>query len=128
MIRDGKQSGVTDINNFYFVSTLMKFFIYIFFLSAIFFPGRSQGVIKKYPVPGYELRIKDYIDSLRIVDTHEHLSDPDLLRESNLLDFFLLFHHYNYDDLVSAGMPDSLFNPLFIEPLTPKEKWKLIEP
>ena len=80
------------------------------------------------PVPGYEHRIRNYIDSLRIVDTHEHLFDPDQVKNTNFFDFMLLVHQQSYEDLISSGMPDTLFNSLFNKPLAPKDKWKIIEP
>ncbi|MGB4293251.1 MAG: amidohydrolase family protein [Bacteroidales bacterium] len=73
-------------------------------------------------------RLKEYIDTLRIIDTHEHLLNPDFLRKTNILDFFLLMNHYYYDDLISAGMPEELFNKLYNGNMPPEEKWKLIEP
>jgi predicted TIM-barrel fold metal-dependent hydrolase len=106
----------------------MKYFLTLLFLIFFTAPGSSQIRIRSSPSPGYEERIKEYIDTLRIVDTHEHLADPSLVKKSNMLDFFLLLHHYYYDDLVSSGLPDSIFNLLFNKPLKPKEKWRLIEP
>jgi hypothetical protein len=78
--------------------------------------------------PGYEKRIKSYIDSLRVVDTHEHMFEPEKLRNTNFLDFTLMLHQNSWDDLISAGMPDSLYNYLYNKPLPASEKWKLIEP
>ncbi|MBG0857866.1 MAG: hypothetical protein IQL11_00075, partial [Bacteroidales bacterium] len=89
---------------------------------------KAQVQPKSLPAPGYELRISKYVDSLRIIDTHEHLFDPDLLKGTYFVDFMLLFQQNGYDDLKSAGLPDSLFNKLFNEPLTAVQKWKLIEP
>lgn len=88
----------------------------------------SQVQIRNLPLPGYEKHIKDFIDSIRIIDTHEHLSDPEILKKSNFLDFFLLLHNYNYNDLISAGLTNSHFEELFNQPLMPKEKWKILEP
>lgn len=79
-------------------------------------------------MPGYEKHIKDYIDSMRIIDTHEHLLDPDLLKQSYFLDFMLLLHQYNFNDFVSSGLPVSRSDELFNQPLTPKEKWKILKP
>jgi len=87
----------------------------------------SSG-IKTLPAPGYEIRIRSYIDSLRVIDTHEHLFTPEIIKGSYFLDFMLLFQPNSYQDLLSAGMPDSLFTPLFNEDLKPLEKWRLIQP
>ncbi|MBG0859258.1 MAG: amidohydrolase family protein [Bacteroidales bacterium] len=90
--------------------------------------GKGQDNIVLSPLQGYEQRISKYVDSLRIIDTHEHLFDPRYLKQTNFLDFILLFQQSGYDDLISAGMPDTLFNTLFNKPLTPVQKWKIIEP
>jgi len=75
-----------------------------------------------------ELRIRSYIDSLHIFDTHEHLYDPVLINKSGITDFTILLLENGYNDLVSSGMPDSLYNSLYGKSLPPSEKWKLIEP
>ena len=106
----------------------MKFQTILIILLSVSFPGRTQQQLTPSLVPGYEHHIRTYIDSLRIVDTHEHLFDPEQLKNSNFLDFMLIVHQQGYEDLKSAGMPDSLFNLLFNRPLTPKDKWDKIEP
>ena len=80
------------------------------------------------PVPGYEKRIKSYIDSLRIVDTHEHMFEPENLHNTNFLDFTLFLHQNSWDDLISAGMPDTVYDYLYNKPLPAADKWRLIEP
>lgn len=79
-------------------------------------------------IPGFENRIKRYVDSLHVVDTHEHLFTPEIVNGSNFADLMLLFQQNGYDDLISANMPRSLFDSLYNEPLTPTQKWKFIEP
>lgn len=101
---------------------------FLIILLVIAYPGRTYGQVGNSPVPGYEIRIRNYVDSLRVIDTHEHLFTPEIVKGSYFLDFTLLFQPNGYDDLKSAGLPDSLFNPLFNESLTPVKKWKLIEP
>jgi predicted TIM-barrel fold metal-dependent hydrolase len=88
----------------------------------------SNAQIRPGPAPGYDLRIKNYIDSLKIVDTHEHLFDPELIKNSSLTDFMLLLHHYNFSDFVSAGLNPGLFNALVDDSLTVTEKWKIVKP
>ena len=95
---------------------------------SLYYPCTAQQSSAFAPVPGFETRIRKYIDSLRIIDTHEHLIGPEMLRESFFLDFSLLFMQNGYDDLVSAGMPDTLFDVIFNEPLTPVRKWQIMEP
>lgn len=106
----------------------MKFKLTFIILFAVTYPGGGQGQIKTSQQAGYEYQIRNFVDSLRIIDTHEHLIDPDIIKRSYILDFSLLFMQNGYDDLISAGMPDSLYSDLFNEPLTPTQKWKLIEP
>jgi predicted TIM-barrel fold metal-dependent hydrolase len=79
-------------------------------------------------VPGYEQRIRKYVDSLRVIDTHEHLFTPEIINGSFFLDFMLLFQQNGYYDLLSAGMPGNLFDTLFNTPLTPLQKWSFIDP
>jgi len=123
-----QRNHFVNLGNQDFSNENMKFFLIFIILFTIAAPGRSQIRIRSFPAEGYEERIKEYIDTLRIIDTHEHLADPSLVKKSNMLDFFLLLHHYYYDDLVSSGLPDSIFNLLFNKPIRPKEKWRLIEP
>src|SRR5512133_3460167 len=107
---------------------LMKIKITFLILFILSFTARGQNPTISSGGTGYENRIRSYIDSLKIIDTHEHLLDPQIIKGSYFLDFSLLFQQNGYDDLVSAGMPDSLFDDLFNEPLSPVQKWKLIEP
>jgi len=52
-------------------------------------------------------RIQSEVESIALVDTHEHIMlETD--RENYALDFSYLFGHYNSSDLVSAGMPPRL--------------------
>jgi len=106
----------------------MKFRLIIFIILAVASSLRGEGHAKSSQQPGYEIRIRNFIDSLWIIDTHEHLMDPEIIKKSYCLDFSMLFLQNGYDDLVSAGMPDSLFTVLFNEELTPAQKWKIINP
>lgn len=106
----------------------MKFPITLFVLLTVALSGRAQELTKSSLVPGYESRIRNYVDSLRVIDTHEHLFTPEIIEGSYFLDFMLLFQPNGYDDLKSAGMPDSLFNSLYNQTSSSVKKWKLIEP
>ena len=104
---------------------------YRFLLSVNILIFLSYAAIAQYgltPNAGYEKRIREYIDTLRIIDNHEHLLPPEILKESSFFDFMSLFQQYGYDYLISAGMPPDNFNSLFNEPLSPQKKWKIIEP
>jgi predicted TIM-barrel fold metal-dependent hydrolase len=106
----------------------MKFRFTLIILMVFTVSGRPDEGLQAEVIPGYEQRIRDFIDSLKIVDTHEHFYNPEFLRKTNLLDIGLLLQQNNYDDLISSGMPDTLFNYMFNMPLGGNEKWKLIEP
>lgn len=107
---------------------LMKKLILYIFLICFCITSNAQSYNPLNRSEETTIRIKEYIDTLRIIDTHEHLLNPDFLRKTNILDFFLLMNHYYYDDLISAGMPEELFNKLYNGNMPPEEKWKLIEP
>lgn len=70
----------------------------------------------------------EYIDSLDIFDTHEHL-EPSSIRENRKVDIFnVLFNQYVSNDLISAGMKVSDYN-ILIDQVTPLEvKWNAIAP
>jgi uncharacterized protein len=94
----------------------------IIFLFLNGFPGPHK------PREGYEQRIRACVDTLRVFDTHEHMFNPEALRATNFLDFSLLLHQNSYDDLLSAGMPRTVFNDLFNKPLSATDKWNIIKP
>ncbi|HOK75698.1 MAG TPA: amidohydrolase family protein [Bacteroidales bacterium] len=106
---------------------MKKFIVYIF-LFCFCITGKAQSDYLSYRTEETARKLKEYIDTLKIIDTHEHLLNPDFLRKTNILDFFLLMNHYYYDDLLTAGMPEEFFNKLYNGNMPPEEKWKLIEP
>ena len=73
--------------------------------------------------------LQAYIDSLRIVDTHEHLqleSDWVKLEEDVLAQW--LTHYFPYD-MVSAGLPATLYEGPVRDSSKPlAERWKIVEP
>jgi predicted TIM-barrel fold metal-dependent hydrolase len=91
-------------------------------------------------MPSTELyrAVKEQIDAVPVVDSHEHiyLPEDDYLRME--CDFARLLAHYTIDDLVSAGMPITNFTEFQEtggailraggEPLDPDEKWEHISP
>lgn len=106
----------------------MKFRLLILIILTAACSLRGEGQPGSLQQAGYELRIRNFIDSLWIIDTHEHLLDPEVIKNSCCMDFSLLFLQNGYDDLRSAGLPDSLFNHLFNEEHSPVEKWELMSP
>lgn len=89
-----------------------------------------NGQVRVYPVAeaGYEQRIKDYIESMSIVDTHEHLVSQKGIGQSGMLDFMLLFHQYADDDIKSSGMSKPTFETLLKDSLTVSQKWTVMKP
>ena len=69
--------------------------------------------------------IYDYIRTLPIIDTHEHLPEFERLRPRNdVIAEFLT--HYLSVDLVSAGLSNKNLRLLRGDTLSIAEKWKLI--
>jgi len=91
-------------------------------------PVSAQINVRQAPLPGYEKRISEYVDTIRIIDSHEHLADPQIVQQLYFLDFMLLLHQYCYNDLISSGLPKKHFDELFNQTLPPKEKWDIIAP
>lgn len=98
----------------------------ILLLSCISAVG--QVLIHPEPMKGFEQRIRRHVDTLWVVDTHEHLSNPDGLRGSAKADFMLLLQQYTDDDIKSAGMSKPAFARLLTDSLTVPEKWKIVKP
>lgn len=91
--------------------------------------GIMQGQSRSISEAGYEYRIRKYIDTLRIIDNHEHLNTPHIIKNGYFTDFMMFFYLSGFDDLVSAGMPDTLFDRLYNdEMLKPVQKWNIVEP
>lgn len=93
------------------------------------FLAQAQVRIYPDPKPGYEQRIREHIQNMRIVDTHEHLIDPGGVPRSSMFDFTLLLHQYADDDIKSAGMPKAVFDGMIADrSLTVIQKWNLVKP
>ena len=103
--------------------------VLLFFL-LIFVPHLSGAQVQIRPLPskGYEERINDFINNMKVVDTHEHLLSLSQLKQRTTLDFMLLLHHYSADDIISAGLPSKLFAKLRKDSLTVKQKWDILKP
>jgi predicted TIM-barrel fold metal-dependent hydrolase len=80
-------------------------------------------------MPASNDALSEYIFSLRIIDTHEHIPDESVAC-ADTLGFFNFFEHYVSSDLVSAGMPraslEAMRNP--DNGLSPEERWALMAP
>lgn len=80
------------------------------------------------PKAGYDRRIRDFVNSMEIVDTHEHLINPETIKKDWPLDFMLLLNHYADDDIKSGGMPTVDFDNLLKDSLSVKDKWTKVAP
>jgi uncharacterized protein len=89
------------------------------------FAVQAQVQIKPLPKAGYEKRIREYVDNMKVVDTHEHL---DLPSDGGTRDFMHLLGQYVRCDFGSGGLPDEVYNKLTSGDFTPKEKWNMLAP
>ncbi len=89
---------------------------------------RAQLPLRPLPQPGFAERLGTYVDTMVIVDTHEHLMDQKTVRDHMPLDFMLLLHHYADDDIKSAGMSKPQFASLMTDDYTVSEKWQIVRP
>ena len=98
------------------------------FLTCFVLFLQAQVTIHPAADEGFEQRIKNHIDTLKVVDTHEHLINPAGVPKSGMFDFMLLFHHYADDDIKSAGMSKAVFEQLLTDSLTTLQKWEVMRP
>ena len=88
----------------------------------------GQVVVCDPPRKGFEQRIINYIGTMSVVDTHEHLVSPAGITKGGMFDFMLLLHHYTKDDIRSAGMSTITFQSLVKDSLTVMQKWDIVSP
>ena len=67
--------------------------------------------------------LKNHVNSVRIIDTHEHVSSPHIVQQTkrSILDFILGI--YLRDDLLSIGLKRSFWN----SDLDQKAKWRQLK-
>lgn len=106
----------------------MKHIFSILIVISAQFPTQGQIQIRPLPEMGFENRIREFVNNLELVDTHNHLSSMEALKNHSTLDFMLLLHHYMDDDIKSAGMSKPQFAELLTDKYSVKEKWKIVEP
>jgi len=88
-----------------------------------------QVGVYRSPKPGFEERIHTAIDTLMIIDTHEHLINE---KQSDALkgDFGCLFNNYQFSDLVSSGSElsgEEMERKMRSTQLSSTEKWDVIK-
>jgi len=106
----------------------MKFTTVLFLTITISLSAYSQVQVKPLPKAGYDQRIRDFVNHMKVVDTHEHLGSPAGYQKPGKLDFMLLLFHYADDDIKSAGMSKPAFERLLTDSMTVMEKWTAIKP
>ncbi len=72
-------------------------------------------------------KIADAVDSIVLVDTHEHLMSEKQRAESKI-DLFYLFPHYASSDLVSSGMPPKVLETIRDPGIPLQQRWDLFRP
>lgn len=75
-------------------------------------------------------RLRTHLDTIRIVDCHEHMTRDRQLPDEHGTTIGRLFCHYTPSDLASAGMPPADQARVLDSKngLSPRERWKLLEP
>ena len=75
-----------------------------------------------------EREIRQGLDAVRIIDTHEHLDSEEEFQRGPA-DFGRLFSHYANCDLISAGCPPQDMERVISDrQLGPRDKWQLMAP
>jgi len=81
------------------------------------------------PEQGFEARIEEYVNGIRLIDTHEHLiTEEERIERADQLDFTYLFSHYANEDLVSASNLKGIMNIVFSNDFPLEERWELFKP
>jgi uncharacterized protein len=114
-----------DFQSKFFGMKKIQFTLFLVVTSILL---QAQVTIKPLSQTGFEQRIRNYIDTIKVVDTHEHLMNPKGIPNSGMFDFMLLFHHYADDDIKSSGMSKPTFNRLLTDSLTVLQKWEILKP
>ncbi|HWR99104.1 MAG TPA: amidohydrolase family protein [Prolixibacteraceae bacterium] len=106
----------------------MRKLLAIAFILLTFNVLKAQVQVRELPRMGYEQRIRSCLDTMKIVDTHEHLESQKGIAASPMCDFMLLLHQYSDDDIKSAGMSKPTFATLLKDSLTVMQKWGILKP
>ncbi|MHB9132722.1 MAG: amidohydrolase family protein [Armatimonadota bacterium] len=75
-------------------------------------------------------RVRRHLDSIHIIDCHEHLQRESELPGSEQVNIGRFFIHYANCDLISSGLPREDYQRVMdsANGLSPKERWTLLEP
>ena len=72
--------------------------------------------------------LKNYIDGLKIIDTHEHLPAFESMRAPTSDVLMEYLRQYFTVDLITAGLPRSEFAKIHAKDLSIGEKWSIVAP
>ena len=105
----------------------MKNILTLFSLIAITTNIYAQVRITDLPEKGFEDRIREVVDSIWIIDTHEHLIlEEDRIKIGQDIDFSYLFTHYAKEDLISASNQQGLIDAIYQQKFPEEDRWKLL--
>ena len=108
-----KSLNYRQTNGYSFVHMSIKHTIMLRFLLTVTVVG-VLVLSNCQPPEDDRTKIRQLVDTLKLVDTHEHLI-PESMRLATTTDFFHLFKDYIQNDLISAGMSPQdiqyMFNP-----------------
>ena len=69
---------------------------YLFLILIV--PAYAQIQTTAFPAAGFESRIRDTVNDIWIIDTHEHLQTEEMRLEQKNLDFTYLFNQYAIEE------------------------------
>jgi len=106
-----------------------KLFIPFFITICCIGQVTAQIQTTDLPEPGFETRIEEYINDIKLIDTHEHLiTEEERIQRADQLDFTYLFSHYAREDLISASNMKGIMNIVFSNDFPLEERWELFNP
>jgi len=86
--------------------------------------NKAQIRTTDLPEPGFELRIENYVNEIKLIDTHEHLiTEEERIQKADQLDFTYLFSHYANEDLISASNMKGIMSIVFSNDFPLEERW-----
>ncbi|VAX22373.1 hypothetical protein MNBD_IGNAVI01-1674 [hydrothermal vent metagenome] len=103
---------------------------FVLILSGLFIQPKLIAQIQTTVMPkiGFEERIEKAVNNIRIIDTHEHLRTEVGVMGDSTYDFFFIFRQYINYDLISAGMPKSVYRKLNNKSIPLTERWEMFKP
>ena len=105
----------------------MKLYLTTFYLLFVTMTLFCQIQITDLPEEGYEKRIRSAVDSIWIIDTHEHLmTEESRLNLAEDIDFSYLFTHYAKEDLISASNQKGLIDAIYQKKFSEEDRWQIL--